>query len=436
MSRLTLKEAVRMSILSRKWKRLWKCYPKLVFTRATMCSSDPMTGHQEPMRTRFIRGVNSVVRQLRSTNLDKFAVKFPLRKRHSHHINRWVKFSAASRTKHIVLDLCPGPKGSSHTDDMHSFPLDIFNASGGSFVKYLRLGFVILNLPSGFCGFKNLKKLTIHEVVITGELQCLLPECPVLEWLSVTWCKLVGLSISQQLSRLLFLRVEYNNLQKLNIQAPDLATFEYADDIIPIVLGESLNISKATINLFSSSDCFDYVFCELFNTLSHVQSLSVNFEIETEVQGFLESPSRLTYLRHLVLKIDVSGLPETTAGILRLAYLLELAPVLEELVIHMYCCGSAFIIWELREDALPPCPHNHLKTVRMTGVYGFYGQLELALYILRNATCLERMIIDPVVRNNSFVPSLDSAQNDIVRGRRLARDNLLGKGFGKVLTIL
>jgi len=434
MSRLTLKEAMRMSILSRKWRRLCKCYPKLVFTRATMHNNNAIVDHRKPMQLRFIRGVNSVMRQLRPANLDKFVIKFSLRKRHTLHINRWVKFSAASRAKHFVLDLCPGQKVSKDTDDRYSFPLDIFNAKGCSCVKHLRLGFVLLTLLSNCCGFKNLKKLSLHRVSITGELQGFLPECPVLEWLSITWCKLVGLTINQQLGRLLFLRVEYCNLQKLNIQAPNLVKLEYSDDIIPIVLGESLKILEAKIQLFSSLDCFDYVFSELFKALSHAQSLSITFSIETEVQGFVKNPSGLIYLRHVVLKIDISGWSETSAGILRLAYLLELAPVLEELVLHMCCFGPASYVWEPSEGGFQLCPHSHLKTVCMTGFYGFHGQLELALYILRNATCLEHLIIDPVVRDNSFV--LESRQRDIVRGRQLAMDHLLLKGFDKVLRIL
>jgi hypothetical protein len=83
---------------------------------------------------------------------------------------------------------------------------------------------------------------------------------------------------------------------------------------------------------------------------------------------------------------------------------------------------------------LPPCPHRHLKTV--TGFYGLHVQLELALHILRNAACLERMIIDPVVRDGTIVPSLKAAEEEIIRGRQLARVNLSGKGFGKVLRIL
>lgn len=436
LSRLTLKEAVQMSLLCKKWKHLWKCHPKLVFTRATMRSCNAMTVHQKSMRTRFIRGINSVLRQIKSANLCKFVVKFRLFERHTHYINRWVKFSAASKAKHIVFEFYPGPKGNTDTDKRYSFPLDMFNASGGSCVKHLRLGFVSLTLPSNFCGFKHLKKLCLHKVVITGELQCLLPECSVLEWLSITWCKLVGLSISQKLSRLLFLRVNYCNLQELNIHAPNLNKFEFADDIIPIALIESLNISEATINLFSLSDCFDYVFSKLINAFSHVQFLTVNLSIETEVQGFVKNPFRMSYLRRVILKIDISGWSETSSGILRLAYLLELAPILEELVLHMCCFAEASYVWELSEDGLPPCPHSHLKTVCITGFYGYHGQLQLALYILRNATCLERLIIDPEVRNNSFVPSPELQQREIATGRRLARYHLLPKGFGKVLQIL
>ncbi|KAJ1273531.1 hypothetical protein BS78_06G288100, partial [Paspalum vaginatum] len=266
LSRLTLKEAVRMSILSKKFKRIWKHHPKLVFTRATMRSrNNAMAGHQKnPFRTKFIRGVNSVLRQLKSADLCKFVIKFGLRERHTRHINRWVDFSAASRA------------GSADTDNKYSFPLDMFNASG----------FVSLILPSDFCGFKYLKKLSLHKVIITGEVQCLLPECSILEWLSITFCKLVGLSISQHLSQ-------------LNVHAPNLSTFEFADN--------------ATIYLFSLSDCFDYVFSKL-----------------------------------------------------------------------------------LVNDGFTPCPHSHLKTVHMTGFHGYHGQIQLALYILRNATCLECLVIDPM----------------------------------------
>ena len=54
-----------------------------------------------------------------------------------------------------------------------------------------------------------------------------------------------------------------------------------------------------------------------------------------QVINFVKNQTRLTNLRRLVLNIDIVGSPEVTGGILRLAYLLELAPVLEDLVLHV-----------------------------------------------------------------------------------------------------
>ena len=54
-----------------------------------------------------------------------------------------------------------------------------------------------------------------------------------------------------------------------------------------------------------------------------------------QVVNFVKNQTRLTNLRRLVLNIDIVGSPEVSGGILRLAYLLELAPVLEELVLHV-----------------------------------------------------------------------------------------------------
>uniref|UniRef100_A0A453FYH6 F-box domain-containing protein n=1 Tax=Aegilops tauschii subsp. strangulata TaxID=200361 RepID=A0A453FYH6_AEGTS len=380
LSRLTMKEAVRMSILSRKWSRLWKCYPKLVFTRATMRRSNATTGPAKPLRTRFIRGINSIQRQLKSSNLNKFVVKFALRKRHTPHIDRCINFCASSMAKHVVLDLCPGPKGSTDTDDKYSFPLHLLGASGGSCVKSLSLGFVNLTLPPDHRGFANLKKLSRNKV-------------------------------------------KYCMLQKLHVRAPNLTMFVFAGRVIPILLAESVKISEATVDLATSSDCFNYVFTDLVDALSHVPSLSIGFRIETKVINFVKNQTMLTNLRRLVLKIDIVGSPEVTGGILRLAYLLELAPALEELVLHMHCFDSA-IDGEPREDAYRPHPHRHLKTIKMTGFYGLLGQVELALYLLRNATSLERMIIDPVVRNNWPIPPMGGAKQNIDRGTSIALNKL------------
>ena len=44
-------------------------------------------------------------------------------------------------------------------------------------------------------------------------------------------------------------------------------------------------------------------------------------------------------------------------------------------------------------------PHRHLRSVYMSGFCDVLGLAELALYILRNATVLQRMVVDPVAGN-------------------------------------
>lgn len=115
------------------------------------------------------------------------------------------------------------------------------------------------------------------------DLRCLLPKCAVLEWLSLTRCRLDELSIGEELSRLHCLQVKYCMLQKLHVRAPNLTMFVFAGRVIPILLGESVKISEATVDLVTSSDCFSYVFTDLVDALSHVPSLSIGFRIETKV---------------------------------------------------------------------------------------------------------------------------------------------------------
>ncbi|KAM0855995.1 hypothetical protein ACQ4PT_049398 [Festuca glaucescens] len=241
--------------------------------------------------------------------------------------------------------------------------------------------------------------------------------------------------MSQGISGACSQNVKFCILQKLDIGAPNLTMFVFAGRMIPIFLGEPVKILEATVDLITSSDCFSYVFTDLVDALSHVPSLSISFRIETKVINFVKNQTRLTNLRRLVLKIDIVGSPEVTGGILRLAYLLELAPALEELVLHM-CCFDSAINGEPREDAYRPYPHRHLKTIKMTGFYGLLGQVELALYLLRNATSLERMIIDPVVRNNWFIPSMSGAKHNIDQGTSIALNKLWRQEFRKVLDIL
>jgi len=103
---------------------------------------------------------------------------------------------------------------------------------------------------------------------------------------------------------------------------------------MPIVLNGCLNITEVTVALVASSDCFSYAFTELPSGIPHVQKLSMELVMETKMQDYTKCPTMFLNLRHLVLTMEIFRHYEHTGGILRLAYLLELAPVLEQLELH------------------------------------------------------------------------------------------------------
>ncbi|GJN04692.1 hypothetical protein PR202_ga22259 [Eleusine coracana subsp. coracana] len=381
----------------------------------------------------FIGRVTSVVRQMKSASLRKLVVIFPLLQRDAHHIDTWVSLSVACRARRIIFYLCPDVENID-SNEVYSFPLHLF--SSDNCVKSLCLRFVSLMLHPGMSNFTNLKKLGLHMVSISGDLQSLLSQCDVLEWLSLTWCSLPHLIICQPLCRLRYLEVHHCSLQKLDLQAPNLTEFELTNSPIPARLGECVNLSVAKIVLLSSSDCFDYVCAELPGALYHVQdTLSINMTIRTEFQGFAEGVAMFNNVKHLILNIDIEGGTNYSSGILRLTWLLKLAPCLEELELNMYCHGPPIYVRQLDSSSFL-CPHSHLKTVRMTGFYGIRGQLELALHILRSAKVLERLIIDPKIKV-AWGPVMDwSVQRLMTVGRLMARLRLFKGEYGRVVTLL
>ena len=69
---------------------------------------------------------------------------------------------------------------------------------------------------------------------------------------------------------------------------------------------------------------------------------------------------------------------------------------------QMNLCRSYRAYWQPDSSlvkALQGHLHRHLRSVYMTGFSSLVGVAELVLYILGNATALERMVVDSVVRN-------------------------------------
>ncbi|KAF0921942.1 hypothetical protein E2562_020550, partial [Oryza meyeriana var. granulata] len=387
LSRLTFRESSRMGLLSRKWRQLWRsCCPKLVFTRATMFK--PRNKIMRRTRTKFARRVNSLLRQLCAPpTLNKFVVKFGLRRKHTCHVDRWVRFCSESGAKHITFDFTLGVKKGSFSgfaDEKYIFPLHVFSGpdSSPAHIKSLHLGYVCLSTATtGFAGFANLKKLTLYKISFLSDFQCLmLPECTALEWLSISRSSVTNLTFCEPLRRLHYLCLHYCYLDKIELEAPNLTSFDLTNWPISFALSESLKLMEANIELLNNrtpyGDNLDYIYTELPATLPHVQKLSITSKlyIYDKLQRFAKTSVRFINLRHLTLYSPLWGESGSVGGIIRLAYLLELAPVLEELELHPYGAEhehQSTVIKKRLENAADVNGSHHLNSNNSTIIQGY-----------------------------------------------------------------
>uniref|UniRef100_A0A0E0KW22 F-box domain-containing protein n=1 Tax=Oryza punctata TaxID=4537 RepID=A0A0E0KW22_ORYPU len=387
-SKLPLKEAVRTSVLSSHWKRIWTCRANLDLSTRTVysdydwdrCSSD--RGFKLNKR-KFIKIVDSVLKQHEGVGTEQFRIRFALDNKNSYRINRWVKNATALKTKGLVLELYSllfGPR-----IVPYDFPLKMINSN----LCYLRLWFASLKVPADSRGSLNLTKLSLQEVNITDEdLHQFLSECNHLREVDITDCRmLTNLRIPGHLNQLKSLLVAICPLLREIKLSCSVTALDYRGPLIPLQLAIPSQTTNVSISLSTFHSALGYIFSDLPSTLTNLETLTLKSK-QVERADMLSSLPRLISLRHLTLRLTISDLPQRKIDLLDFASLLKVAPFMEKLELHRYCQDDG----ELR--SLPRCPHSHLSWVQITGFFGEKDQLELALHILRNATVLKAMVIE------------------------------------------
>ncbi|KAJ1289116.1 hypothetical protein BS78_02G140400 [Paspalum vaginatum] len=393
LSRLPIRQAVRTSILSNHWKRLWCSRTNLEFSFRSlvhkMGSGIPRSSISEYV---FIQRVDAILKQHCGVGVEKLKVEFfPLHGEHAEHIDRWVQFAISSKTKQLIFYFeCQRP-----TKEPYGFPFQLFDASSGSHLEYMKLGSVSLKHTANIKVLLNLKKLELEDVNITDEeLKHMLFNCNALEFIGVSRCKMLTcVETPHPLKHLKHLHASHCPLlQRITLHF-GLVTLEYEGPLMTLAPPSTLRNLSIKSSDFSSS--LAYMLTELPSTLPRLETLTLKSE-ELKRANLLNTPLNFLHLRHLRLELNFVSLG-ARSDVLDLACLLEAAPVMENLEVHMLmghevgryrkCHG------ELR--VLPSHPHAHLMLVNITGFVGQKAQVELALHILRNSAVLKAMKIDP-----------------------------------------
>lgn len=254
LSRMPLKDAVRTSILSSKWRYKWtKDLYQLQFDEKLIPSQYRGT-HAASLTDRFVKVVDSVLLQ-HSAPIKKFLLchrNF----QGTGDTHKWIRYLSKASVNELVF--------SCSKVQPYKMPSHLFQCQD---LVFLALENCSLRIPPTFQGFKNLGMLRLSEVSLSGDsLGKLISSCPVLTRLSLN---------------------QLPNITHLNIDAPNLEVLDLQGAL------RDVSFSGNTYYLFWVRVCFtadiEYQqvqaekyqsnMCKFFVDLLHIESLTIDMHM-------------------------------------------------------------------------------------------------------------------------------------------------------------
>lgn len=214
LSHLSIRDAVRTSVLSRKWRYKWAAIPSLVFDNQC-ASASPQD--QTLIKHRLVNIVDHVL-LLHNGPILKFKL--------SHRdllgvtdIDRWILHVSRSSITEFILEIWKGQR--------YRVPSCLFSCQN---LIHLELFNCLLRPPPIFNGFKNLKSLDLQHITLAQNVfENLILSCPLLERLTL---------------------MNFDGFTHLNIDAPNLQFFDIGGIFDDVTFENTFNLALVSIGLY------------------------------------------------------------------------------------------------------------------------------------------------------------------------------------------
>ncbi|KAH7836344.1 hypothetical protein Vadar_000146 [Vaccinium darrowii] len=422
LSFLSIEDAIKTQVLSKRWRYLFTELPSLVFR----CYHSDSTGRDIGEFADFVDKTLDLFNNC--SKLNKFAVDFGYNydPRIVSKVNMWTRLAAEKGTEVLHLDL--------HTPEEHMFddlyyelPQHLYSNSSFRELHFSRC----MVKPKGVVNWSSLKKLSIGYAILNEEMiETILVGSPVLEILELYY--LYGfdrLHFSNASLKKLILREhmdhsDFFDYSDLEISAPNLESLEILGSLDgrDFRLVDVSSLVDATLN-FHLRNCHRYdsesfernqnILRRLLESLAHVQNITLgNWALQVlsimEAIGLVSPPLKCV---SLTLDAGINLLVPSKIVLPGIANLLGNSPNLETLVITMssicdsercgktltkLCCDIDEKLYWTSKKRTFECLMLHLRTVKFVGVRWLYRDFHIsfAQFLLENARMLQKMVID------------------------------------------
>ncbi|KAL4015731.1 hypothetical protein IC575_023325 [Cucumis melo] len=367
LTRLPIRDAIRTSILSRRWRYKWTTLTQLVF------DDDCVAMSNDGIYEDLIYFITHVL-FLHEGPIHKFHLSATYLQ-NTPDLDQWLLFLSRKGIRELIIEL-----GDGEWFRVHSC---LFNCSKLTLLELYRCE---LDPPPTFKGFLCLKSLKLHQVLIAPEdIESLISNCPLLESLALSYFDSLVLNICAPNLKYLYLEGEFRDICLQN--TPLLVSISVA-----------LYMNDESEPFGDISDC-NYE--KFLGGVPYLEKLTghVYFTKYLSIGNSARTlPVSYIYLKSIELhQVSFEDMNE----ILVVLRLITSSPNLEELQIS----GSANPVAASEAPDLDfwenECPSNltfgKLRVVKATDMSGVPHEMEFIKYLLRNCPVLEIMSIRPCV---------------------------------------
>ncbi|XWS25711.1 hypothetical protein CRYUN_Cryun27aG0091000 [Craigia yunnanensis] len=374
LSNLPIRDAVRTSVLSRKWRYRWATIPYLVFDNQCLNVSSQ---DQTFIKDKLVNIIDHVL-LLHKGPIHKFKL--------SHRdllgvadIDRWILCISRSSIKEFILEMWKGQR--------YKPPSCLFNCQ--NFI-HLELFNCLLKPPLTFKGFKNLRSLDLQHITIVQDVfENLISSCPLLERLTL---------------------MNFTGVTHLSINAPNLQFFDIGGIFDDVSFQNTFHLALISIGLYVDIDNDEN---DARNTSSKLLKFFVNLPHirRLEVQSYFlkylaigNVPSRLPNpcvdLNYLSIRIDFDDFEENSAALC----LLRSCPNLQELEMlarpeEQTSTERSTNFWE---DDHWSSLFAYLRLVKVSGISGVKSEMDFIKFMLSNSPVLERLTVKPASQDGEW----------------------------------
>ncbi|KAL6951984.1 hypothetical protein U1Q18_016199 [Sarracenia purpurea var. burkii] len=395
LAQLSLRDAVRTSVLSSKWRYKWITLPHLVFdNQSVLVSSQDQTS----LKNKLVNIVDHVL-LLHTGPIHRFKLSHRDLQGVSD-IDRWILYLSRGSVIEFILEIWKGHR--------YKLPSSVYSCQK---LIHLELFNCVLKPPPTFNGFRCLKSLDLQHITMDQDVfERLISSCPLLGRLTL---------------------MNFDGFTVLNIHAPNLQFFDIGGTFDDVNFVNTFRLAIVSIGLYVNIGYDQNQTLgstgNLIKFLAHLPSVQ-RLEVQSYFLKYLavgKIPRRLPTpcieLNYLSMRINFNDMEESLAALC----LLRSSPNLQELEILVHLSSLLKLPARPEEHAVPRrvaniweedyynFSFNHLRLVKIAGILGVRCETDFINFLLANSPVLERMTVKPASNDRGW-----ELLKELVRFRR------------------